>query len=143
MGPLRCSGATPDHRLAGSMTVANISMLLLRVLDKLFPVQLHEWPKVLVLVSMATLWGISASISHVAAEGLFLSHLGVEYLPTLLLNASKEIMRHIPGLGPLMSALHTDSQAAVAPGWAADVGSQRAPGYPPAEWPRSSAADEE
>src|SRR5262245_247262 len=59
--------------------------LLLHVLEKLFPVQSHEWPKVLLLLSAATLWGMSFSISRAAAEGMFLSHLGVEYLPTLLL----------------------------------------------------------
>jgi ATP/ADP translocase len=58
---------------------------LLRVLGKLFPVQAHEWPKALLLFSAVALWGMSISISRAAAEGLFLSHLGVEYLPTLLL----------------------------------------------------------
>jgi CRP/FNR family cyclic AMP-dependent transcriptional regulator len=58
---------------------------LLRVLGKLFPVQPHEWPKALLLFSAVALWGMSISISRAAAEGLFLSHLGVEYLPTLLL----------------------------------------------------------
>src|SRR5215510_817826 len=58
---------------------------LFRVLEKLFPVQPHEWPKAFLLFSVATLWGISTSVSRAAAEGLFLSHLGLEYLPTLLL----------------------------------------------------------
>jgi HEAT repeat protein len=58
---------------------------LFRILEKLFPVQPHEWPKAFLLFSVAALWGISVSISRAAAEGLFLSHLGVEYLPTLLL----------------------------------------------------------
>ena len=67
------------------MTVADMPRFLLRVLEKLFPVQPHEWPKALLLFSAATLWGMSTSISRAASEGLFLSHLGVEYLPTLLL----------------------------------------------------------
>jgi len=58
---------------------------LVRILEKFFPVQSHEWPKALLLFSVVALWGISISISRAAAEGLFLSHLGVEYLPTLLL----------------------------------------------------------
>lgn len=58
---------------------------LLRPLEKLFSVQPHEWPKVLLLLSVATLWGVSTSISRVASEGMFLSRLGVEYLPALLL----------------------------------------------------------
>src|SRR5919108_5564910 len=62
-----------------------MSRFLLRILAKLFPVQPHEWPKALLLFSAASLWGLSASISRAASEGLFLSHLGVAYLPTLLL----------------------------------------------------------
>jgi HEAT repeat protein len=65
--------------------VADMPRFLLRVLQKLFPVQLHEWPKAFLLFSVATLWGMSTSISRAASEGLFLTHLGVEYLPTLLL----------------------------------------------------------
>jgi ATP/ADP translocase len=71
--------------VTGSMTVADMPRFLFRVLEKLFPVQPHEWPKAFLLFSVATLWGMSTSISRAAAEGLFLSHLGVEYLPTLLL----------------------------------------------------------
>ena len=67
------------------MTVANMPRFPLRFLAKLFPVQPHEWPKALLLFSVATLWGMSTSISRAASEGMFLSHLGVEYLPTLLL----------------------------------------------------------
>ena len=67
------------------MTVADMPRFLFRVLEKLFPVQPHEWPKAFLLFSVATLWGMSTSISRAASEGLFLSHLGVEYLPTLLL----------------------------------------------------------
>src|SRR5215475_3187974 len=67
------------------MTVGDMPRFLLRVLEKLFPVQSHEWPKALLLFSVAALWGMSTSISRAAAEGLFLSHLGVEYLPSLLL----------------------------------------------------------
>jgi len=50
--------------------------LLLQVLEKLFPVQPHEWPKVL-LLSAATVWGMSFSISRAASKGMFLSHMGV------------------------------------------------------------------
>ena len=71
--------------VTGSMTVADMPRFLFRVLEKLFPVQPHEWPKAFLLFSVATLWGMSTSISRATAEGLFLSHLGVEYLPTLLL----------------------------------------------------------
>ena len=67
------------------MTVTDMPRFLFHVLEKLFPVQSHEWPKALLLFSVATLWGMSTSISRAAAEGMFLSHLGVEYLPTLLL----------------------------------------------------------
>src|SRR5882672_6794519 len=67
------------------MTVTNMPRFLFRVLEKLFPVQPHEWPKAFLLFSAATLWGMSTSVSRAASEGLFLSHLGVEYLPTLLL----------------------------------------------------------
>src|SRR5215475_13651167 len=67
------------------MTVGNMPRFLLRILEKLFPVQPHEWPKALLLFSVATFWGMSTSISRAAAEGLFLSRLGVEYLPSLLL----------------------------------------------------------
>jgi CRP-like cAMP-binding protein/HEAT repeat protein len=67
------------------MTVADMPRFLFRVLEKLFPVQPHEWPKAFLLFSVATLWGMSTSISRAASEGLFLSHLGVEYLPALLL----------------------------------------------------------
>jgi HEAT repeat protein len=45
----------------------------------------HEWPKALVLLSVATLLGMSFSMSRAASEGLFLTRLGVHYLPTLLL----------------------------------------------------------
>src|SRR5438132_717809 len=64
---------------------ADMPRFLIRILAKLFPVQPHEWPKAFLLFSVATLWGMSTSISRAASEGLFLSHLGVEYLPTLLL----------------------------------------------------------
>src|SRR5262245_50070498 len=76
-------GARP--LITGSMTVGDMPRFLLRILEKLFPVQPHEWPKALLLFSVAALWGMSTSISRAAAEGLFLSHLGVEYLPSLLL----------------------------------------------------------
>src|SRR5215813_3404703 len=67
------------------MTVADMPRFLFRILAKLFPVQPHEWPKAFLLFSAATLWGMSTSVSRAASEGMFLSHLGVEYLPTLLL----------------------------------------------------------
>src|SRR5918912_1031191 len=57
------------------------------------------------------------------------------------LNSSKEIMRRMRVLGPLISDLQTDSQSAVAPGWDADTGSRSAPGYPPAGRQRSAADD--
>src|SRR2546428_944756 len=85
IGLLRCSGAVQNHFVTGSITVADMPRFLIRILAKLFPVQPHEWPKAFLLFSVATLWGVSTSISRAAAEGLFLSHLGVEYLPTLLL----------------------------------------------------------
>ena len=58
---------------------------VLRFLGKLFPVYPHEWQKVLVLLSIATLLGMSFSMSRAASEGLFLNRLGVQYLPILLL----------------------------------------------------------
>jgi ATP/ADP translocase len=57
----------------------------LRLLGKLFPVYRHEWKKVIVLLSVATLLGMSFSMSRAASEGLFLTRLGVHYLPVLLL----------------------------------------------------------
>jgi CRP-like cAMP-binding protein/HEAT repeat protein len=60
-------------------------LALLYPLQKLFPIQAQEWPKALLLLSVATLWGASVSLSRVAAEGMFLSHLGVTWLPWLLL----------------------------------------------------------
>ena len=59
--------------------------IFIRLLEKLFPVHPHEWQKVLVLLSVATLLGIGFSVSRAASEGLFLTRLGVKYLPTLLL----------------------------------------------------------
>ncbi len=59
--------------------------ILIRLLEKLFPVRPHEWQKVLVLLSVATLLGIGFSVSRAASEGLFLTRLGVHYLPMLLL----------------------------------------------------------
>jgi HEAT repeat protein/ATP/ADP translocase len=59
--------------------------IVLRWLGKLFPVSPHEWPKALVLLSVATLLGMSFSMSRVASEGLFLTRLGIQYLPSLLL----------------------------------------------------------
>lgn len=59
--------------------------MLLGTLEKLFPVQRHEWPKVLMLLSVATLLGVGFSVSRAASEAMFLIHFGVEYLPYLLL----------------------------------------------------------
>jgi len=59
--------------------------LLLGTFEKLFPVQRHEWPKVLMLLSVATLIGVGSSISRASAEAMFLIHFGVEYLPYVLL----------------------------------------------------------
>lgn len=58
---------------------------MLRLLTKLFPIQPHEWRQALLLFSVVSLWGASMSISRAAAEGLFLSYLGVAYLPVALL----------------------------------------------------------
>jgi ATP/ADP translocase len=79
------SESAHDHLVTGNMTVADMPKFLFRILAKLFPVQPHEWPKAFLLFSVATLWGMSTSVSRAASEGMFLSHLGVEYLPTLLL----------------------------------------------------------
>src|SRR5712691_5017506 len=60
--------------------------LLFSTLEKLFPVQRHEWPKALMLLSVAaTLLGVGYSISRAASEAMFLIHFGVESLPYLLL----------------------------------------------------------
>lgn len=59
--------------------------LLLGTLEKLFPVQRHEWPKTLMLLSLATLLGIGFTVSRAASEALFLVHYGIDYLPYLLL----------------------------------------------------------
>src|SRR5215471_6689682 len=56
-----------------------------RVVEKLFPVYRHEWPKALVLLAVSTLLGMTFSISRAAAEALFLTRFGVEFLPYLLL----------------------------------------------------------
>ncbi len=58
---------------------------LLGLLGKLFPVQSHEWPKAAMLLSAAAFLGMGASMSRVAAEGLFLTRFGVEYYPYLQL----------------------------------------------------------
>lgn len=59
--------------------------LLFGTLEKLFPVQRHEWPKALMLLSLATLLGVGFTASRAASEALFLVHFGVDYLPYLLL----------------------------------------------------------
>src|SRR6266581_1511077 len=59
--------------------------LLFGTLEKLFPVQRHEWPKVLMLLGVAALLGVGFTISRAASEAMFLIHFGVEYLPYLLL----------------------------------------------------------
>lgn len=58
---------------------------LFGTLGKFFPVQPHEWPKALMLLSVATLLGIGFTVSRSAAEAMFLIHFGVESLPYLLL----------------------------------------------------------
>jgi ATP/ADP translocase/HEAT repeat protein len=67
------------------LKILPMKLLLLRVLETLFPVRRHEWPKVLVLLGVATLLGMGFSVSGTASEGLFLTRLGVQYLPMLLL----------------------------------------------------------
>jgi len=52
------------------MTVTNMPRFLFRVLEKLFPVQPHEWPKAFLLFSAATLWGMSTSVSRAAGLAL-------------------------------------------------------------------------
>ncbi len=59
--------------------------LLFGTLEKLFPVQRHEWPKALMLLSVAALLGVGFTISRAASEAMFLIRFGVEYLPYLLL----------------------------------------------------------
>ena len=54
-------------------------------LGKLFPVQRHEWSKATMLLAAAVFIGMGASMSRVAAEGLFLTRFGVEYYPYLQL----------------------------------------------------------
>src|SRR5438094_8041264 len=58
---------------------------LFGALEKFFPVHRHEWPKVLMLLSVAALIGVGSSISRAASEAMFLIHFGVDYLPYLLL----------------------------------------------------------
>src|SRR5215471_6452055 len=60
-------------------------MLLFGALEKFFPVQRHEWPKALMLLSVATLIGVGTSVSRASSEAMFLIHFGVDYLPYLLL----------------------------------------------------------
>ncbi len=59
--------------------------LLFGALEKLFPVQRHEWPKALMLLSVAAVLGVGFSVSRAASEAMFLIHFGVDYLPYLLL----------------------------------------------------------
>src|SRR5712691_2074578 len=59
--------------------------LLCSALEKLFPVQRHEWPKGLMLLGVAVLLGVGFSISRAASEAMFLIHFGIDYLPYLLL----------------------------------------------------------
>jgi ATP/ADP translocase len=60
-------------------------ILLFGALEKFFPVQRHEWPKALMLLSVAILIGVGSSASRVASEAMFLIHFGVDYLPYVLL----------------------------------------------------------
>src|SRR5262245_22732069 len=59
--------------------------VLFGALEKFFPVQRHEWPKALMLLSVATLIGVGWSVSRAASEAMFLIHFGVDYLPYVLL----------------------------------------------------------
>ncbi len=59
--------------------------LLLRVLESLFPVHRHEWPKAVSLLAAATFLGMGFSVSRAASEALFLTRFGIEYLPVLQL----------------------------------------------------------
>ena len=58
---------------------------LSRVLYIIFPVERRERSKVLLLFSVAILIGIGYSVSRAAAEALFLTRLGVAFLPYLQL----------------------------------------------------------
>ena len=60
-------------------------ILLFGALEKFFPVQRHEWPKALMLLSVAILIGVGSSVSRVASEAMFLIHFGVDSLPYVLL----------------------------------------------------------
>ncbi|GIX49035.1 MAG: hypothetical protein KatS3mg131_3246 [Candidatus Tectimicrobiota bacterium] len=62
-----------------------MASFLLRTLAKPFPVQRHEWPRVLVLLGVAVLIGMGFSTSRAASEALFLTRIGVAFLPYLLL----------------------------------------------------------
>jgi HEAT repeat protein len=62
-----------------------MTALILRVLAKLFPVERHEWPKALMLLSIATLLGVGFSVSRAVSEALFLTRFGVKFLPYLQL----------------------------------------------------------
>ena len=59
--------------------------VLFDTFEKLFPVQRHEWPKALMLLSVAALIGVGSSVSRASSEAMFLIHFGVEYLPYVLL----------------------------------------------------------
>src|SRR5215510_532185 len=59
--------------------------LLLSALEKLFPVQRHEWSKACMLLSIAAVLGVGATVSRAASEAMFLVQFGVDYLPFLLL----------------------------------------------------------
>src|SRR5499427_1286840 len=59
--------------------------VLFGTFEKLFPVQRHEWPKALMLLSVATLIGVGSSVSRASSEAMFLIHFGVDYLPYVLL----------------------------------------------------------
>src|SRR5262249_39421522 len=59
--------------------------LLFGALEKLFPVQRHEWHKALMLLSVAAIRGVGATVSRAASEAMFLVQFGVDYLPFLLL----------------------------------------------------------
>ncbi|MEE8301305.1 MAG: HEAT repeat domain-containing protein, partial [Candidatus Tectomicrobia bacterium] len=58
-----------------------MTAMLFRILETLFPVQRHEWPRALMLLSVAILLGIGSSVSRTSSEALFLTRFGVDFLP--------------------------------------------------------------
>ncbi|MGQ4808658.1 hypothetical protein NKDENANG_02046 [Candidatus Entotheonellaceae bacterium PAL068K] len=62
-----------------------MTAFLLRMLESLFPVHRHEWPKALSLLSAAIFLGMGFSVSRASSEALFLTRFGIDYLPLLQL----------------------------------------------------------